>query len=184
MKRNLYIVVGFIAVLVVIGCGAGGNDKDTGTVTDKGGSTTTTTATDAPKAQVAKMGTGKVTLKSGLVITVSAPKKFAPSAYAAGHTAGNSAVQFAVTFENKTGEVFDTSAVMIQAAFGKEGVSAEQVYDSGKNISIVEGSIAAGKKKTFTVAFSAPTKDLSGIDVSVEPSFLGDEIAQFEGTVK
>lgn len=99
-------------------------------------------------------------------VTVSAAKKFSPSEYAAGHTEGNKAWQVTVTIENGGKKKFDTTLVTLDARAGKDGTTAEQIFDD-KVGSGFSGTVLPGKKATATFAFDAPAaaKDLT-VEVS------------------
>ncbi|MCP9987775.1 DUF4190 domain-containing protein [Streptomyces sudanensis] len=103
-----------------------------------------------------------------LKITVSAAKPYTPSDTSVGHAAGNKAYQVTVVVENGSKQKFDTDMVLLEARAGTEGVTAEQVFDSG--LDGVTGSLAPGKKATGTYAFSAPA-DAKTLTVEVTPGF-------------
>ncbi|MFI8522479.1 DUF4190 domain-containing protein [Streptomyces sp. NPDC085481] len=97
-----------------------------------------------------------------LKVTVTEAKKYSPSEFAAGHTEGNKAYQVTVTIENGGKKKVDTALVTLEARAGKDGVTAEQIFDD-KVGSGFSGSVLPGKKATATFAFDAPAtaKDLT-----------------------
>ncbi|WP_030690319.1 DUF4190 domain-containing protein [Streptomyces globisporus] len=107
-----------------------------------------------------------------LTVTVSDPKPYSPDEYAAGHTKGNKAYQVTVVIENKGKEKFDTALVSLSATAGKNGVTAEEIFDN-KVGSGFEGTIMPGKKATITAAFDAP-EDAKNLTVEVNPGFTYD----------
>ncbi|MFJ7960631.1 DUF4190 domain-containing protein [Streptomyces sp. NPDC096319] len=104
-----------------------------------------------------------------LKVTVSDPKPYSPSEFAVGHTKGNKAYQVTVVIENGGKEKFDATLVTLTGRAGKNGVTAEQIFDEKVGTGF-EGSILAGKKATVTVAFDAP-KDAKNLTVEVNPGF-------------
>ncbi|WP_406058972.1 DUF4352 domain-containing protein [Streptomyces sp. NBC_01077] len=110
-------------------------------------------------------------------VTVSNPKPYTPSEYAAGHTKGNKAYQVTVVVKNAGKEKFDAVAVMVSARAGQDGVTAEQVFDEKAGTGF-EGTVLPGKKATVTYVFDAP-KDAKNLTVEVTPGFAYDA-AQWE----
>ncbi|MFE0736138.1 DUF4352 domain-containing protein [Streptomyces sp. NPDC058855] len=104
-----------------------------------------------------------------LKVTVSDPKPYTPGEFAVGHTEGNKAYQFTVVIENGGKEKFDAVAVTLDARAGKDGVTAEQIYD-GKVGEGFSGTILPGKKATVTYAFDAPAT-AKNLTVEVSPGF-------------
>ncbi|MFF9842990.1 DUF4190 domain-containing protein [Streptomyces sp. NPDC020422] len=121
-------------------------------------------ATD-PKAK-ALAADDTVVYDDDVKVTVSPAKKFSPSEYAAGHTAGNKAWQVTVTIENGGKKKFDTTLVTLDARAGKDGTTAEQIFDD-KVGSGFSGTVLPGKKATATFAFDAPA---AAEDLTVEVS--------------
>ncbi|MFF0426034.1 DUF4190 domain-containing protein [Streptomyces sp. NPDC004520] len=104
-----------------------------------------------------------------LKVTVSDPKAYSPSEFAAGHTAGNKAYQVTVVIENGSKKKFDAVGVTLTGRAGKNGVTAEQIFDEKVGTGF-QGSILPGKKATVTVAFDTP-KDAKNLTVEVNPGF-------------
>ena len=102
-----------------------------------------------------------------LKVTVSAPKAYSPSEFAVGHTKGNKAYQVTVVIENGGRAKFDATLVTADARAGKDGVTAEQIFDD-KTGSGFSGTILPGKKATVTYAFDAPAA-AANLTVEVSP---------------
>ncbi|MGW6567262.1 DUF4190 domain-containing protein [Streptomyces sp. NPDC054975] len=102
-----------------------------------------------------------------LKVTVSEAKAYKPGEYASGHTAGNKAYQVTVVIENSGKEKFDATLATLTARAGKDGVTAEQIYDDEVGTGF-SGTILPGKKSTIVYAFDAP-KDAKSLTVEVNP---------------
>lgn len=105
-------------------------------------------------------------------VTVSAPKPYSPGQFSIGHTKGNKAYTVTIAIENAGKKKFDANLVTVDARAGKDGVSAEQIYDDKAGHGF-EGSILPGRKATVTFAFDAPA-DAENLTVEVTPGFLYD----------
>lgn len=112
-----------------------------------------------------------------LQVTVSEPKPYKPSEFAAGHTDGNKAYQVTVVIENGGKEKFDASLVTVDARAGKDGVDAEQIFDEKVGTGFT-GTVLPGKKSTVVYAFDAP-KDAKNLTVEVSPG-LDHDASQWE----
>jgi hypothetical protein len=121
------------------------------------------------------------TYPDGLAVRLGKPTRFTPSAWAAGHTPGNSAFTFTVTLINNGSQPVDVTLCTVDVKVGRDGVHAEQVVDQGK-ADFVRGTIAPGRSGTFKVGFSAASKDLTVIDVTVTPT-VSHGAALFTGKV-
>ncbi|MFC5805487.1 DUF4190 domain-containing protein [Streptomyces formicae] len=104
-----------------------------------------------------------------LTVTVSEPKPYTPGEVAAGHTKGNKAYQVTVTIENAGKEKFDASLVTAEARAGKDGVSAEEIYDD-KVGEPITGTVLPGKKVTTTWAFDTPA-GAANLTIEISPGF-------------
>lgn len=179
-------VAGFATLaLFGLGCGLvglGDTDTDTGTVNRGDASASPGVVAEKAPSKIARMGTDTVTLDGGLVVSVSKPTKFVPSAYSAGHERGNVAFLVSVTLENRGDEPFDLLHVRATAALGADGVGADDVWDIENRVGRFEGALAPTQKRTVTLAFSAPTKDTSKVGVTVSLGSLDRKDAIFEGT--
>ncbi|MEU6879263.1 DUF4352 domain-containing protein [Streptomyces sp. NPDC046712] len=112
-----------------------------------------------------------------LKVTVSEPKPYTPSEFAAGHTKGNKAYQVTVVIENGGTEHFDAALVTLSARAGQDGVAAEQIFDEKVGTGFT-GTILPGKKSTVVFAFDAPAA-AKNLTVEVSPG-LDHNAAQWE----
>ncbi|MGN9795765.1 DUF4190 domain-containing protein [Streptomyces sp. NPDC054847] len=136
---------------------------------------------DAPKEEGKSLAADETSVYDDDVqVTVSAPKPYTPGEFAIGHTKGNKAYQVTITIENAGKEKFDTSLVTADARAGKDGVTAEQIFDDKAGTGF-EGTILPGKKATVTFAFDAPA-DAKNLTVEVSPGFDYDA-SQWELTL-
>ncbi|MFD3946205.1 DUF4190 domain-containing protein [Streptomyces sp. NPDC058579] len=133
---------------------------------------------DAGKKDIAKgLAAGDMAAYDDLKVTVSEAKPYKPSEFAAGHTEGNKAYQVTVVIENSGKQKFDATLVTLTARAGKDGVTAEQVFDEKVGTGF-SGTILPGKKSTVVYAFDAP-KDAKNLSVEVSPG-LDHEASQWE----
>lgn len=107
-----------------------------------------------------------------LEVTVSAPKPYSPSEYAIGHTAGNKAYVVTIMVENSGKEKFDAGLFLAEARAGKDGVTAEEIFDDSVGEGFT-GTILPGKKATVKFAFDAPA-DAKVLTVEVTPGISHD----------
>lgn len=136
---------------------------------------------DAPKDETKSLAADETSAyEDNVEVTVSAPKPYTPGEFAIGHTKGNKAYQVTITIENAGKEKFDTSLVTADARAGKDGVTAEQIFDDKAGTGF-EGTILPGKKATVTFAFDAPA-DAKNLTVEVSPGFDYDA-SQWELTL-
>ncbi|MBO1336568.1 DUF4190 domain-containing protein [Streptomyces sp. VRA16 Mangrove soil] len=127
---------------------------------------------DKPAAGKAMAAGDSVVYDDDLTVTVSNAVAFSPSEYAAGHKNGNHSYKVTVTVTNDTKKKFDASLLTADARAGKDGVTAEQIFDD-KVGSGFDGSILPGKKATVVYGFDAPA-DAKNLTVEVTPSFEYD----------
>ncbi|MFF3761891.1 DUF4190 domain-containing protein [Streptomyces sp. NPDC002185] len=125
----------------------------------------------APKDPAAKnLADGDTSVyDDDLKVTVSDPKAYSPSEFAVGHTQGNKAYQVTVVIENGGKKKFDATLVTLTGRAGKNGVTAEQIFDEKVGTGF-QGSVLPGKKATVTIAFDTP-KDAKNLTVEVNPGF-------------
>ncbi len=146
---------------------------------DTTGSTTSTASTGStrsattPTAPTSDAGTGTAgfggtfTWGDGLVVTVGAPKAFKPSDTAAIRPA-KAYEQFEITVTNRTGSVYDPSALQVGAQSG--GKESEQVFDSENGIGgSPSTTVLDGRKIIFAVGFGV--EDPKDIIVDVQPGY-------------
>ncbi|MFD9218809.1 DUF4352 domain-containing protein [Streptomyces sp. NPDC060064] len=184
-------ILGLVALILSI-VGAVITFKAVGDAVDEiNKATSGTTASKAPAAGKGDKGKGGTadkaksddktdTLAAGdtsiydddLKVTVSAPKDFTPSGFAAGHTKGHKAYVVTVVIENAGKEKFDAALLTAEARAGKDGVKAEQIFDEGVGDGF-SGKILPGKKTTVKYAFDAPA-DAKILTVEVSPGISYD----------
>ncbi|WP_406861357.1 DUF4352 domain-containing protein [Streptomyces sp. HUAS MG47] len=143
----------------------------------------------APKTPGADKGKGGAAKGKGLAagdssvyddelkVTVSEPKAFKPGEFAVGHTEGNKGYQVTVVVENGGTKKFDAALVTVDARAGKDGVTAEQIFDDKVGTGF-SGSILPGKKATVVYGFDTPA-DAKNLTVEVSPG-LEHEASQWE----
>ncbi|UNZ18953.1 DUF4352 domain-containing protein [Streptomyces sp. 891-h] len=113
-------------------------------------------------------GESAVYAKKGLKVTVAAPEKFTPSAYAAGHKSGRQAYKLRVTLENTGDAKIDTALVTVGARQGRDGETTAGIFDGDTVGSGFTGHLLPGKRATATYGFDvAPGAKTLDIEVSV-----------------
>ncbi|WP_030666703.1 DUF4190 domain-containing protein [Streptomyces rimosus] len=106
---------------------------------------------------------------TGLNVTVSKPSPYKAGEFAAGHKNGNRSYKVTVRLENKGGKEFSGDLVMVEARAGKDGKTAEKIYDD-KIGSGFNGTLPAGRTATADFAFDVPA-GAKTLDVEVRPGF-------------
>ena len=111
------------------------------------------------------------TYPDGLKVKVEGPAPFSPSSAAAGVTAGDKAVTFAVTITNGTGKAFDAVLVVVQATAGDAGRQAARIVDFENEVGVgFTGTIAPGTVQTVTFGFGIAEDTVGTVfDVQVLP---------------
>lgn len=107
--------------------------------------------------------------EGGIEVYVSNPSPYTPDEFSIGHEPGNKAYKVTVTIVNSGDEKFDTSLVTVDARAGKDGKTAESIFDDkvGEGFS---GTILPGKTASADYAFDAPS-DAASLDVEVSPGW-------------
>ncbi|MEU8889481.1 DUF4190 domain-containing protein [Streptomyces sp. NPDC048442] len=142
------------------GAAAAGSDK----AADKEG------AKDGTKDGAKALAAGEAAeYEDKLTVTVSAPAKYTPGEYAAGHTKGNKARLVTVVINNAGTEKFDAALVTATARAGQDGTEAEQIIDDKVGLGF-SGTVMPGKKVTVKYAFDVPA-DAKNLTVEVTPDF-------------
>ncbi len=164
------------AALVFSGCGVSAsqtNDAGHGTnvatsaaATHSAASKKDSSASDDQNEGVAHFGKAYV-YEDGLSLTVSAPRSYRPTEYAAGTDGFKTFVSFKVRLVNKTGKPWDPSLFNATVQSGnKEG---SQVFDNGLQ-DAPQTKLLNGREAEFTMAFGvANPKD---IVMEVNPDML------------
>ncbi|WP_030544069.1 DUF4190 domain-containing protein [Streptomyces albus] len=138
--------------------GSGGKDK---AGDDAAGS-------DAADAETYKAG-DTVIYDDGVQVTVSQHTAYSPGEYSVGHKKGNKAYKVTVTVVNKGKEKFDTALLTVDARAGKDGKTAESIFDDkvGEGFN---GTVVPGKTASAEFAFDAPA-DAKTLEVEVSPGW-------------
>ncbi|MER7955587.1 DUF4352 domain-containing protein [Streptomyces sp. NPDC096030] len=123
------------------------------------------------------LAAGDTAVYEDIKVTVSEATAYKPSEFASGHTEGNKAYQVTVVIENGGKEKFDAALATLTARAGKDGVTAEQIFDDKVGTGF-SGSVLPGKKSTVVYAFDAP-KDAKNLSVEVSPG-LEHDASQWE----
>jgi hypothetical protein len=161
----------FLTLTSAAACATDGGKADRGgalaPITEPGNPADTPLPTEEPALadSEAKMGADAVTLESGLVISVSKPKAFKPTEYAAmGLPRTKSSKFFVVTvkIQNNGPEALDAS-IYWQGTSGAEGDPLDQVFDGEGIGNQPSTAIRPTKRQTFKIGFHQPTGDLSEI---------------------
>ncbi|WP_328677006.1 DUF4352 domain-containing protein [Streptomyces sp. NBC_00322] len=177
-------VLGLVAMIVGVGVGVVTVKAVDDAVDEINKVTENTAPKDASpgnKGGAGDKGAGDATAKKGeslaagdtsiydddVKVTVSAAKSFSPGEFAIGHTAGNKAYRVTIVIENGGKKKFDANLVGADARAGKDGVTAEQIFDD-KVGSGFSGTILPGRKATVQYAFDAPA-DAKSLTVEVTP---------------
>ncbi|KOU00533.1 hypothetical protein ADK86_14175 [Streptomyces sp. NRRL F-5755] len=106
---------------------------------------------------------------TGLNVTVSKPSPYRADEFAVGHEQGNKSYKVTVRLENKGGKDVSGDLVTVEARAGKDGKTAERIYD-GKVGSGFGGTLTAGRTATADFAFDVPA-GAKTLDVEVKPGF-------------
>lgn len=117
---------------------------------------------------------------TGLNITVSKATSYSVDEFAVGHKEGNAPYKVTVQIENKGKEKFDTALTVVDARAGKNGRTAEQIFD-GKVGEGFTGKVLPGKSATVEYAFDVPA-GAKNLDVIVTPG-IEHEAVQWELTL-
>ncbi|MFH8403638.1 DUF4190 domain-containing protein [Streptomyces sp. NPDC018019] len=123
---------------------------------------------DGASAKNYKAGATAV-YSTGLNVTVSKPAPYTAGEFAVGHEKGNTSYKVTVRLENKGGKDVSADLVMVEARAGKDGKTAERIYD-GKVGSGFSGTLTAGRTATADFAFDVPA-GAKTLDVEVRPGF-------------
>lgn len=161
MRKPLIAITA--ALLLVSGCSSTGGAADSSPPT--GTNAASRAATQEPAASQTPADDGEVafgsafTWEDGLSVTVSKPKAFKPSEFAAG-AEGKHHVVITVTVVNKTGKAFDPSLITMTLQSGDNESS--QIFDSEHGIKgSPDTKLLNGRQAKFKAAFSvANPKDL------------------------
>ena len=137
-----WIVAIIVALVVVVGGVSSAVQKES-SVTKSHSSGSTKNATSGP------FGT-TFTTSDGVKITVSAPKKFSPSEFAAGASHHN--VKMTVTIFNGSKDKFDTTLTTFSATSGDK--AGDEIFDTDHSLKgTPQAKILPGKTLTWDIGF-------------------------------
>lgn len=128
---------------------------------------------DNHNALIVKFGE-TIEYADGMQVTVKHTGTVTGSQYAAPEAARGAEVQiFEITLVNGTGKTFEPAGFYDTAVYGKTGVKAEKVFDSGQGVSAgyFSGIMVPGGTQTVTTALAVPTADLPTLLLTVQPTF-------------
>jgi hypothetical protein len=121
----------------------------------------------ADQDAVARFGSA-YTYTDGLSVTVSAPKAFTPSEYAADEGKYDNYVKFEVRIVNKTGKTMDPS--MFTATVQSDNEEGDEVYDSEGGLEGAPSTkLLNGRESKFTVGYGIANPE--DIVMEVNPDF-------------
>lgn len=172
-------VVGVVITVTAVGDAVNEIDKAVGgsSAVDK---RTTKDESDSGKAADGKNGPSAETYAAGdtvvydddIEVTVSKATVYTPGDFAVGHTRGNKSYKVTVRIQNKGTEKFDTALTTVEARAGKDGETAEQIFDDKIGAGFT-GTILPGKVASVDFAFDTPA-DAANLDVEVAPGIDHD----------
>ena len=119
--------------------------------------TETTPTSEAPDA-AEKFGS-TATWPDGVSLTVSQPKPFKPSQFAAGVESAKKFVVVDVTLKNGSKAPVESSLAFLRATSGD--AEAEGVFDSEKGIEMPSSRVMPGKSLKWRQAFGQPGSDIA-----------------------
>ncbi|MCC5033017.1 DUF4352 domain-containing protein [Streptomyces sp. WAC 00631] len=110
-----------------------------------------------------------VVYDDGVQVTVSRHTAYAPGEFAIGHKKGNKAYKVTVTVVNKGKEKFDTALLTVDARAGKDGKTAESIFDDkiGQGFN---GTVVPGRTATAEFAFDTPA-GAKTLEIEVSPGW-------------
>ncbi|MDQ8701355.1 DUF4190 domain-containing protein [Streptomyces sp. LHD-70] len=123
------------------------------------------------------------TYDDGVKVTVSKPKAYSPDEFAAGHKAGNVAVQFTITIVNGGKKTMDVTTALPTLRDAK-GADVEMVFDGSNATKPFNGKVLAGKQAQGSFAFSLPADATKEVQLEVGPEVLEYEDAIWTGPAK
>lgn len=164
--KGLAIAAVLISSLGLAGCSVEGTNA--GTVTHHSSSAAVSTPTAKPASNVLSFGeTFKYT--DGVEVTVGAPGPFTPSAYAAGVTAGQTAVAFTLTIKNGSPTQFTPFAYPSLNSGGTAGTSISDIGNPIGNVGDPSSTVLLpGQSVSWLVGFSVA--NVADLTMDVQPS--------------
>ncbi len=181
IKKDLIIVAASFTIATVLSACGPGDTHPGGAVKQAPSIASSSAGVPARKTtKMAKMGIDSVEARSGVLVSVGAPRRYAGNDATYGINLGDVAVIFTLSVVNKTGDVITLDTLQLDVAFGPNGVHGETVW--GEGISSPSGIVPTGKTATFTVGYAGPKADVTSMTVVVR-SYTSDALAIFEGAV-
>lgn len=155
MIRALGLILA--ALLALTGCSiesTSGNTNDNppaGSNADKGGDNGDEQADGGGDDKQPTFGQS-YTWDNGLTLTVSKPKPFKPSAYAAGAEKPGTSLRFEITVVNKTGKPYEIVGDYVTLQSGN--TEAEQIFDSEKGLNGTPNTpVLDGREAKYSIGF-------------------------------
>lgn len=118
---------------------------------------------------------GSSTVTNGVKVTVAKPKVVRPSQY----SSDGPYALVTVKLTNESARIVDPSLTVVDLAYGKDGTSAQTVYDT-PTTSDFEQNLLPGRSLTAAYGFAVPTADLSNVVVEVSG---GESTLDYTGSV-
>ncbi|WP_329117833.1 DUF4190 domain-containing protein [Streptomyces sp. NBC_01465] len=123
-----------------------------------------------------------MTYDDGIKVTVGKPATYKPDEFAAGHKAGNVAVQVKITIVNGTKKPYDITLALPSAKDAK-GAEPEMVFDGHYSSKPFAGKLLPGKQAVSQFTFSLPADAAKELQVELSPDIEHDD-AIWVGAVK
>jgi hypothetical protein len=181
----------FAAALTLAGCGATPGSATSGATssTSSAPSSSATESTDSwtpptddpspdtyagSSPQEAKIGAEYFKWEDGIEARVTKVRASRSSSTAA--PANASIVIVTVQVRNSGSTPFDGTMLQVEAAYGSDGSSGDEVFDAERNLPDggLEAKILHGKTKTGHYAFAVPAKQAGNVEIQVTPDYSHD----------
>lgn len=133
--------------------------------------------TPTPNSGTVPFG-GTATLSTGVGVSISEPKAFKASKYAAGVIKGGSDMEFTVTIVNDGAENYDPGIFSMSLAGGPNGEACSAIFDTENGFNgAPTTTVLPGKRTTFKYAMSCPPGVKSGDELvaDVLVDFIGED---------
>jgi hypothetical protein len=178
-KSKIGLVPPLFLAALLSGCGGSSDDRSNPTppaVGQTANQIETVAPGDGPRFGQA------ATWDSGLVVMVSAPEEYAPSATASVAGEDGTPVRLSITVTNNTGKLLSSFSQLTSLRSG--GMEAEKIFDAGAGIDggMQDSDLPDGNATTWTEAFLAA--DPEDIEFTYQPQFLeGEQELMFDPSV-
>lgn len=192
-SKRIFVPAAALATLVLAGCGttpgsaAAGVASSTSSTSSAPSSSTSESTSDwsapsddsssdtsAPSPQEAKIGSSYFKWEDGIEARVTKVRTGRSTSSAA--PANTPVVIVTVQVRNSGSSTFDGTMVQVNAAYGADGNSADEVYDSERSLPDdgLDAKILPGKTRTGHYAFAVPAKQAGHVEIQVTPDFSHD----------